>query len=492
MLTGPWELLAEKTDWRGVTLYRARHAGSGVEYLLEDLSLASSAKDRIYREIALGVEEAIRAAEAVGHPALRRPLDLTRHEDRYFLVRPMDAALWEAWGPAPKPADPEELGKWLLVMAEVLAAYHEAGLAPKGIARTDLVRTAEGVLVLEPLCESYLSAYRDRDLCGRHEFAPEVARGRAWERASDLFALGLNAYLLATDRLPFSGSGAEFIDALLSAAVVDPRTYAPSLGPEPARTILRLLEREPSARPSAGELMEALRAQAEAGRFAATPAEQEEFARRGRRLAALVARRERARSFLRRNRLALFVAGGITVFLVSLFVFRSQPAPTITGRTTPAQVVAAHYRAIEKLDTTLLEETLAPGVGRGTVNMVTNLFIMHRVNIAYGGKPLDAPGPLRIRNLAITRTRERPPEFIARYDLILERGSEENLVWVVKTYEDRLRLERRKDRRVGEKWVIVSLDQKILAESQIKPKPEERTGPPRAGDASPGETRPSP
>ena len=124
--------------------------------------------------------------------------------------------------------------------------------------------------------------------------------------------------------------------------------------------------------------------------------------------------------------------------------------------------------------------------------MVTNFFVMHRVNIAYGGKTLDAPGPLRLRNLAITRMREHPPEFIARYDLILERGTGEDLVWDIKTCEDRFRLERRKDRRVGEKWVIASLEQVTLAERQIKPAPEERTSPPPAGNASPADARPSP
>ncbi|MGQ9780106.1 MAG: hypothetical protein ACUVRM_09575 [Bacillota bacterium] len=475
MLTGKWELTEEKTDWRGVALYRARRLESGEEYLLEDLALAAPTKERIYRQIALGLEEPIQTAREIDHPALRRPLALTRHGEKYFLVRPMDPLLWEAWGPEPVPADPEELGRWLLTMAEVLAVYHGKGLTTKGIARTDLVRTAAGVLVLEPLCQSYLAAYRDREICTRHEFAPEVAQGKEWGQAADLFALGLNAYLLATRRLPFPGEGAEFIAAILSTQPVDPRAYTPALGPEPAKTILGLLARESQERPTAADLAATLREQAEKGKFVATPAEQEEFARRGRPLVELVERRERFRLFLRRHRVALLVGVGVVAFLVSLFVFRSQPTPTITAKTTPAQVVAAYYRAIEKLDTTLLEETLAPGVARGTVNMVTHLFVIHRVTVAYSGKPLDTPGPLRIKNLRIAQIKRRPPEFIARYDLILERGSGEDLAWEIQSCEDHLRLGRRKDRRVGEKWVIVDLAQKILAKRELKPAPQKES-----------------
>ncbi|NLG85078.1 MAG: hypothetical protein GX493_10835, partial [Firmicutes bacterium] len=310
MLTGNWELTAEKTDWRGVTLYRARHLESGEEYLLEDLALAASAKDKIYRQIALGLAEFLRMAQEIEHPALRRPLDLTRQGEKYFLVRPMDPLLWDSWGPEPVPADPEELGRWLLTMAEVLAVYHEKGLTTRGIARTDLVRTATGIIVLEPLCQSYLAGYRDRELSTRHEFAPEVASGKEWGQAADLFTLGLNAYLLATERLPFPGRGPEFIAALLSTQPVDPRAYAPTLGPEPARTLLGLLAREPQARPTAVALAATLRAQAEGGKFVATPAEREDFARRGRPMVELVERRQRFRLFLRRYRGGLLVGLG--------------------------------------------------------------------------------------------------------------------------------------------------------------------------------------
>ncbi|NLG84264.1 MAG: hypothetical protein GX493_06590, partial [Firmicutes bacterium] len=169
----------------------------------------------------------------------------------------------------------------------------------------------------------------------------------------------------------------------------------------------------------------------------------------------------------------LLVGLGVAVFLVSLLFFRGRSTPTITARTSPSQVVATYYRALEKLDPDLLEETLTRGVARGTVNMVTHLYVIHRVTTAYSGKPLDSPGPIRIKDLRIVQTRRQPPEFLARYQLILERGSGEDLVWEIQDCEDRLRLGRRKDRRVGEKWVIVALSQKTGAKREVKPKPEE-------------------
>ena len=118
------------------------------------------------------------------------------------------------------------------------------------------------------------------------------------------------------------------------------------------------------------------------------------------------------------------VLGGLAVIAVFI-LFRGQPAPpAITSEMGPAQVVGAYYRAITDLNETAVGEALAPGVGRDIRSMVTNLFVIHRATIAQGGLSLDAPGPLRIEDLTITRTGATRVEYIARYDLVLRKGSE--------------------------------------------------------------------
>ena len=475
MINGSWTLLQEKIDWRGVRLHHARQDGTRQEYLLEDLALAAPPKDRLYHEIAMGLDEVVKQSESVSHPSLRRPLGVTRHEDRYLLVRPWDPALWQGWGDEPCPPDPTVLGRWLLTMVEVLAAYHGAGLITRGIARADLVPAGTDVLVREPLCEGFLAVYRDRELCGRHDLAPEVSRGHAWGNPTDLFVLGLNAYVLATGRFPLAGSGAVLVDSLLAETIADPRSYNPVLGSALAGTILSLLSRVPAKRPDTATLITDLKNQGENGAWLAGDRESEQFARVGQRRAALLARRERIRGMLRRNRFALAGAGVAVLALVLLFGMRGrQPDPVITHNTSPAQVVAAMYRAIGTLDQALLEETLGRKAGKEIKQMVLMIYVIDRTTKAEGGRPMDAPGPLRVSGLVVTRVRQDPPEFLARYELILRKGMGESAQDEIATVEDRLTLGRVSDRRVGTKWLITGLVHKQLRMRTVNAPPEER------------------
>jgi HD-like signal output (HDOD) protein len=82
--------------------------------------------------------------------------------------------------------------------------------------------------------------------------APEVAQGETATTHSDLFSLGCVLYVMATGRVPFPGqSVAEVFTAVTSAEPVLPRQLRPAL-PEWLETIiLRLLSKDPAARPSA-------------------------------------------------------------------------------------------------------------------------------------------------------------------------------------------------------------------------------------------------
>lgn len=489
MLTGPWEIGEERCGWRGVSLYRARHLESGREYLLEDLALAAAAKDRIAREIAVGLENSLEAGAAIEHPALLKPIGLTRHGDRYFLVRPDEARLWDGWETVPRPADPDELGRWLLTMAEIVGRYHEAGLSTRGLAQVDLVTSADGLMVLDPIAQAYLAAYRDKETWRRFEHAPEVIRGASWGPAADLFAMGVEVYQLATGRGLFTGEGPELIHDVLRAAVLDPRFHNDAIGPGLAAAVLSILDRDPGRRPKANELAATLASLEKDGKLAATDADRAEFARRGQRLAELGARRERVRRFLRKNQTLLRIGLGVAAVVAIFFLLRGgPPAPVITASTTPAQVVEAHYRAIAALDHQTLEETLARNVGRDRLNMVLHLHVLHRARIAQEMLPFDTPGPLQVRDLAITESARTPPTYRARFLLVMERGAGEDRTLQIQECEDLLTLEKIKDRRVGEKWVIAELEQRILDERIVPAPSAPRTGEP--GTEEPGGSPP--
>ncbi len=94
---------------------------------------------------------------------------------------------------------------------------------------------------------------------------PESLMGKGYGRAGDLFALGVVLYECLTGTRPFVGAGVgEVMLATLSrdAPPVDRR--APATPPELAALVMRLLAREPAARPAAAEVAADLERQAAA------------------------------------------------------------------------------------------------------------------------------------------------------------------------------------------------------------------------------------
>lgn len=468
MITGSWEITAEKTDWREAVLYQARHLETGREYLLEDLALATEVRDRIYREIALGIEECMAQAASVPHPAVRCPLGVTKHQDRFYLVREWDQALWEGWGEKPVPRDLAELGQWLELLASILTAYHVLSLTTRGIAHTDLVRTAGGLLVLDPICESYLAAYRPKERFFRYDIAPENIKKHEWTAASDVFVLGINAYELTTGRLPFGGDGAVFFDNLLAEKILDPRRYQPLLGPSPAKSILSMLARETKDRPNASDLAATFTALAGGGCWVATGREQAEFSRIGMRHAGFIAFREKILGFIRRNRVLSGVSALAIVVVALMVVFRGRPTPVITSAYKPWQVATAYYRAIATLDQPLLAETLKRGVGKRMNDMVTNLMMLDKISQAYamqGAIPRGGP-ILQLLNLEVKRISQTPVVFQASYTIIINKGGEDQ----IELHSERLTLERLPDKLVGEKWEITKIDSRVLNQRIISHK----------------------
>jgi serine/threonine protein kinase len=90
--------------------------------------------------------------------------------------------------------------------------------------------------------------------------APEMIEGKGTEARSDLYALGVVFFELLTGRLPFTGD-APF--AVLRKHCTDeppvPSSQRPGIPPELDVLVLRLLAKTPAERPSAEDLVVALR-----------------------------------------------------------------------------------------------------------------------------------------------------------------------------------------------------------------------------------------
>ncbi len=83
-----------------------------------------------------------------------------------------------------------------------------------------------------------------------HYLAPELLRGNGVTRASDVYALGVLFYLTFAGRHPFEGSPNEVLRRAQQEEPAPPGSVAPDIPPALDGLILRMLAKEPAARPS--------------------------------------------------------------------------------------------------------------------------------------------------------------------------------------------------------------------------------------------------
>ena len=88
--------------------------------------------------------------------------------------------------------------------------------------------------------------------------SPEQARGKAIDRRSDLFALGIVLFELTTSRRLFRGeSDIETLKLVISSRVPPPTTLDPKYPPELERIVMRALQRDPQGRYQTAQELEA-------------------------------------------------------------------------------------------------------------------------------------------------------------------------------------------------------------------------------------------
>jgi WD40 repeat protein len=197
------------------------HVGEdrGVPFLVMPLLKGESLDERLRREVRLPVREVVRIGREVAR-------GLAAAHERGLVHRDI------------KP------GNIWLEGSRGRVKILDFGLA-RSTGGSDVALTQQGAIVGTP-------AY----------MAPEQASGKGLDARGDLFSLGCVLYHVATGKPPFRGS--DMISTLMAVATHDPVPPGTVVAEVPAALsdlILRLLAKEPSARPpSARAVIEALRA----------------------------------------------------------------------------------------------------------------------------------------------------------------------------------------------------------------------------------------
>ena len=215
-----------------------------------------------------------RAASALNHPNICTIHEVGEHEGQAFIVmehvegNPLSQLT---------PSDglpPESVVRYGTQIADALAHAHERGIVHRDLKNQNVVITPEGrAKVLdfglatrlpgsdaEAVTKTQEALPHAGMLVGTLAYmAPEVLRGEAATARSDIWALGVLLYEVASGRLPFGGrTGMD----LATAIVRDPPTSLTSQVSAGFRTIVqRCLTKEPTQRyASAGEVRAALEA----------------------------------------------------------------------------------------------------------------------------------------------------------------------------------------------------------------------------------------
>ncbi|MGC9333468.1 MAG: protein kinase domain-containing protein, partial [Anaerolineae bacterium] len=243
--------------------------GMSVVYRAHDTLLARDVAVKVLSATALDAEgrtrllHEARSAAGLNHPNIVTVHDVGEADGVPFLV----AELVE--GQPLHDLRCEGMDDIVSIARQVCAALehaHAQGIVHRDLKPENVLITPTGMVKLNDfgLARSIASRLTSEGILVGTVFylAPELVLGQAFDGRADLYALGVMLYELATGELPFTGDDpVAVISQHLHAAAVPPRAKNADIPPALDGLILRLLNKDPRARPgSAADVLGILNA----------------------------------------------------------------------------------------------------------------------------------------------------------------------------------------------------------------------------------------
>lgn len=241
--------------WRG---YDLRPGWAVAVKILAPTVADAATRERFAREA--------RTAARVVHPNVVTVLDMGEHEDRPYLVMELLtgrdlAAELAGRGPLSVSETCHLAGQAALG----LDAAHRAGVVHRDVKPANLHLGATGTLKVVDFgtarvaTEAAMRLTSAGSVIGTAAYlSPEQILGEPGDAASDLYALGCVCYELLCGRPPFAGPATEVISQHVRDRPDPLRRYRPEVPVELERLVLALLEKDPGARPTGGEVVRLL------------------------------------------------------------------------------------------------------------------------------------------------------------------------------------------------------------------------------------------
>src|SRR5580692_5561359 len=242
------------------------HRDVAVKVVRKDAGLDATAGQNLLQEA--------RASSSLAHPNICTIYEVGETSGDLYIVMELveGKSLYAMSSGAGLP--PESVLRYGVQIASALARAHDRGIVHRDLKTSNIVVASDGLLkvldfglakrlgggVLDAPTMSFSTIQHASSVSGTLPYmAPEILRGDSADPRSDLWALGVILYELASGRLPFEGrTGFEISSAIMREI---PQALGPPVPPGLWAVIQRCLAKEPMQRyQRAGEVQAALEA----------------------------------------------------------------------------------------------------------------------------------------------------------------------------------------------------------------------------------------
>ncbi|HEY4053408.1 MAG TPA: protein kinase [Terriglobales bacterium] len=224
-----------------------------LKFLPEHMAADSVALERFRREA--------RSASSLNHPNICTIYDIDVHEGREFIVMEyLDGQTLAMYIAGRRPVGAELVAKLGMPTAEALAAAHSKGVIHRDIKPGNIFVTQSGLvkvldfgvakLVQESDKTAVTTLTETNTITGTLPYmSPEQLRGENLDARSDIYALGVVLYEIATGQRPYSSSlQGKLVDEILNRPASPPSSINRKLSAKADDIILKCLAKDPEDR----------------------------------------------------------------------------------------------------------------------------------------------------------------------------------------------------------------------------------------------------